>query len=68
MIIEEVLQNLSTYSRLLLLNFINVTESLLGTNELLCWKLVLFIISPVTLVFSLYFQLLESGDFFKLFF
>lgn len=63
MIIEEVLQNLSTYSRLLLLNFIDVTESLLRTNELLCWKLVLFIVSPATLVFSLYFQLLESGDF-----
>lgn len=63
MIIEEVLQNLSTYSRLLLLNFINVTESLLKTNELLRWKLVLFIVSPVTLVFSLYFQILESGDF-----
>lgn len=63
MITEEVFQNLSAYSRLLLLNCIDVTESLLRTNELLCWKLVLLIVSPATLVCSLYFQLPESGDF-----
>lgn len=62
-IIEEVSQNfLSTSWRLLLLNCINVTEILLRTNELLCWKLVLFIVSLAMFFFFLYSQLLGSGD------